>query len=134
MDNLVAKSRETENERMMICERGLCFDYDNLVVVFLGFGVIKRQLPDVPSKSDLTYALHRRDPGTVCSEGRRQQAMELAKASVATGLGGLFVECHPEKALCDGPSALPLEFLEEFLYQLLEIDELVKSQKATILN
>ena len=136
MDNLVAKFRELGNERVMICERGSCFGYDNLVVDFLGFGVMKRRLPGVPLVFDVTHALQRREIGSASSGGRRQQVLELAKAGVATGLGGLFVECHPdpEEALCDGPSALPLEFLEEFLSQLLEIDEVVKNQAAIVIN
>lgn len=127
--HLVAKFRECGNDRLLLCERGSCFGYDNLVVDMLGFGVMKAASGGVPLTFDVTHALQRRDPGGAASGGRRAQIAELARAGVATGLAGLFLEAHPDpdRALCDGPSALPLELLEPFLAQVKALDELVKA-------
>lgn len=129
-DHLVAKFRESGNDRLLLCERGSCFGYDNLVVDMLGFGVMKQVTGGVPLTFDATHALQRRDPGGAASGGRRAQLVELARAGIATGIAGLFVEAHPDpdKALCDGPSALPLALLEPFLVRLQALDELIKSQ------
>jgi len=77
---------------------------------------------------DVTHALQCRDPFGAASSGRRGQVAELARAGMATGLAGLFIEAHPDpaNALCDGPSALPLAKLEGFLSQIKAIDDLVK--------
>lgn len=130
MANVAEKFRECGNHRLLLCERGSNFGYDNLVVDMLGFGVMKRSCGNLPLIFDVTHALQCRDPGGAASGGRRHQVLELARAGVATGLAGLFLEAHPEpdKALCDGPSALPLDLLEPFLAQLKAVDELVKNQ------
>jgi 2-dehydro-3-deoxyphosphooctonate aldolase (KDO 8-P synthase) len=127
--HLVAKFRECGNDRLLLCERGSCFGYDNLVVDMLGFGVMKRATGGVPLTFDVTHALQRRDPGGAASGGRRAQAAELARAGIATGIAGLFLEAHPDpdRALCDGPSALPLAQLEPFLAQVKALDDLVKA-------
>jgi 2-dehydro-3-deoxyphosphooctonate aldolase (KDO 8-P synthase) len=129
MANVVEKFRECGNERLLICERGSSFGYDNLVVDMLGFGVMKRCCNDLPLIFDVTHALQCRDPGGAASGGRRSQVLELARAGMAVGLAGLFLESHPDpdQARCDGPSALPLEQLEHFLIQVKAIDDLVKS-------
>ena len=95
----------------------------------LGFGVMKRACGNVPLIFDVTHALQCRDPGGAASGGRRSQVADLARAGMAVGLAGLFLEAHPEpdKALCDGPSALPLAQLEPFLAQVKAVDDLVKS-------
>ena len=132
MRNIVDKFRECGNEQMLICERGTNFGYDNLVVDMLGFGVMKRTCDDLPLIFDVTHALQCRDPGGAASGGRRSQVVDLAKAGMAVGLAGLFLEAHPDpnQARCDGPSALPLDQLEPFLSQVKAIDDLVKSQPA----
>ena len=132
MANVVEKFRECGNERLLICERGSNFGYDNLVVDMLGFGVIKRCCDDLPLIFDVTHALQCRDPGGAASGGRRSQVLELARAGLAVGLAGLFLEAHPDpsQARCDGPSALPLEQPEPFLSQLKAVDDLVKSLPA----
>jgi 2-dehydro-3-deoxyphosphooctonate aldolase (KDO 8-P synthase) len=132
MANVVEKFRECGNERLLICERGSNFGYDNLVVDMLGFGVMKRCCNDLPIIFDVTHALQCRDPGGAASGGRRSQVLELARAGMAVGLAGLFLESHPDpdQARCDGPSALPLEQLEPFLSQLKAVDQLVKSMPA----
>ena len=132
MRNIVDKFRECGNEQLLLCERGTNFGYDNLVVDMLGFGVMKRTCDDLPLIFDVTHALQCRDPGGAASGGRRSQVVDLARAGMAVGLAGLFLEAHPDpnQARCDGPSALPLDQLEPFLGQVKAIDDLVKSQPA----
>ena len=129
MGNLVEKFRECGNDQLLICERGSNFGYDNLIVDMLGFGVMKQCCDDLPLIFDVTHALQCRDPGGVASGGRRSQIADLARAGMAVGLAGLFLEAHPDpdQARCDGPSALPLDLLEPFLQQVKAIDDLVKT-------
>jgi len=129
MNNIVHKFQECGNDKLILCERGSNFGYDNLVVDMLGFGVMRKTTGEVPVIFDVTHALQRRDPGDAASGGRRAQVAELARAGMATGLAGLFLESHPDpsKALCDGPSALPLAQLEPFLEQVKAVDDVVKS-------
>ena len=129
MRNIVEKFRECGNDQLLLCERGTNFGYDNLVVDMLGFGVMKRTCDDLPLIFDVTHALQCRDPGGAASGGRRSQVVDLARAGMAVGLAGLFLEAHPDpsQARCDGPSALPLDQLEPFLTQIKAIDDLVKS-------
>ena len=136
MSNIVHKFRECGNDRLILCERGSNFGYDNLVVDMLGFGVMRKTTGDVPVIFDVTHALQRRDPGDAASGGRRSQVVELARAGMATGLAGLFLESHPDpdKALCDGPSALPLQQLRPFLEQVKAIDDLVKGLPQLEIN
>lgn len=128
--NVVAKFQECGNDRLMICERGSTFGYDNLVVDMLGFEVMRDISGGCPLIFDVTHALQRRDPGDAASGGRRAQVLKLAKAGMALGIAGLFLESHPDpdSALCDGPSALPLNQLEPFLQQVKAVDALVKAQ------
>ncbi len=127
--NLVEKFRECGNDKIMLCERGTCLGYDNLVVDMLGFGVMKSESGGAPLIFDVTHALQCRDPSGTASGGRRHQVAELARAGMAVGVAGLFLETHPEpnKALCDGPSALPLDKLKPFLQQVKAVDDLVKN-------
>lgn len=128
MANVVEKFRECGNNRLMLCERGTLFGYDNLVVDMLGFDVMREACGDIPLIFDVTHALQCRDPLGAASGGRRSQVVHLARAGLAIGLAGLFLEAHPspDTALCDGPSALPLDRLEDFLLQARAVDELVK--------
>ncbi|WP_461480493.1 3-deoxy-8-phosphooctulonate synthase [Porticoccus sp.] len=132
MGNIVDKFRECGNDRIMLCERGASFGYDNLVVDMLGFRTMKEVSGGLPLIFDVTHALQCRDPMGAASGGRRHQVAELARAGMAVGLAGLFLEAHPDpdRAKCDGPSALPLDVLEPFLAQVKAIDELIKSQPA----
>ncbi|MBA6411883.1 3-deoxy-8-phosphooctulonate synthase [Parahaliea sp. F7430] len=129
MANVAEKFRECGNDKIMLCERGSNFGYDNLVVDMLGFGVMKQACGDIPLIFDVTHALQCRDPMGAASGGRRSQVLDLARAGMATGLAGLFLEAHPDpdQALCDGPSALPLNLLEPFLSQIKALDDLVKN-------
>lgn len=134
--NIVEKFKEAGNDQLILCDRGTCFGYDNLVVDMLGFGVMKRVTNNMPIIFDVTHALQQRDPSGAASGGRRQQVVELARAGMATGLAGLFLEAHPDpdNARCDGPSALPLDKLEPFLSQVKAVDDLVKSFPPLVID
>ena len=134
--NIVEKFKEAGNDQLMLCDRGTCFGYDNLVVDMLGFGVMKKVTNNLPIIFDVTHALQNRDPLAGASGGRRQQIVELARAGMATKLAGLFLEAHPDpsNAKCDGPSALPLDKLEPFLVQIKAVDELVKSFEPLVID
>ena len=127
--HIVEKLKEAGNDQILICDRGTAFGYDNLVVDMLGFGVMKQTCGDLPVIFDVTHALQQRNALGAASGGRRQQVADLARAGMAVGLAGLFIEAHPhpDKARCDGPSALPLNKLEAFLSQIKQLDDLVKS-------
>jgi len=129
MKNIVEKIRECGNHKIILCERGTCFGYDNLVVDMLGFRTMREVSGDLPVIFDATHALQQREATGAASGGRRRQVLELARAGMAVGLAGLFLEAHPDpgRAKCDGPSALPLHLLEAFLAQIKAIDELVKN-------
>ncbi|MBR6877622.1 MAG: 3-deoxy-8-phosphooctulonate synthase [Neisseriaceae bacterium] len=129
MKNIVEKFQEAGNEQVILCERGTQFGYDNLVVDMLGLGVMKKTCQNIPIIFDVTHSLQQRDSGSAASGGRRSQVLDLALAGMATGLAGLFLESHenPDKARCDGPSALPLALLEDFLTRVKAVDDLVKS-------
>lgn len=134
--NIVEKFKEAGNDQLMLCDRGTCFGYDNLVVDMLGFGVMKKVTGNLPIIFDVTHSLQQRDAMAGASGGRRQQIVELARAGMATGLAGLFLEAHPnpDQAKCDGPSALPLDQLEPFLVQMKAIDDLVKSFPPLVID
>jgi 2-dehydro-3-deoxyphosphooctonate aldolase (KDO 8-P synthase) len=129
MKNIVDKCNEAGNADVMLCERGSNFGYDNLVVDMLGFQVMKGATNNAPIIFDVTHSLQCRDPMGKASGGRRNQLVELARAGMATGLAGLFLEAHPDPdtAKCDGPSALPLHQLQAFLEHVKAIDDTVKS-------
>lgn len=132
MGNIVEKFEECGNDQIILCDRGSNFGYDNLVVDMLGFGVMKTASKGSPVIFDVTHALQCRDPFGAASGGRRAQVAELARAGMAVGIAGLFIEAHPDpaNAKCDGPSALPLDKLEAFLTQMKGIDDLVKQFPA----
>ncbi len=129
MGNIVEKIVECGNDKVILCDRGTNFGYDNLVVDMLGFNIMKKVSKGCPVIFDVTHALQCRDPFGAASGGRRDQVTELARAGMAIGLAGLFLEAHPDpnNAKCDGPSALPLSKLEAFVSQMKAIDDLVKS-------
>jgi 2-dehydro-3-deoxyphosphooctonate aldolase (KDO 8-P synthase) len=127
MGHILRKGEEAGNTRLMLCERGSCFGYNNLVVDMLGFGIMKRF--DYPVIFDVTHALQMPGGRADSAGGRRQQVVELGRAGMSQGLAGLFLEAHPDpdQAKCDGPCALPLDRLTEFLAQMKAMDELVKN-------
>ena len=129
MGNIVEKIKECGNDKVILCDRGTNFGYDNLVVDMLGFNIMKKVSKGCPVIFDVTHSLQCRDPFGAASGGRRDQVTELARSGMAIGLAGLFLEAHPDpnNAKCDGPSALPLSKLESFVSQMKAIDDLVKS-------
>lgn len=126
MAHIIRKCEEAGNDRVILCERGTSFGYNNLVVDMLGF----RQMKDlgVPVFFDVTHALQMPGGRADSAGGRRAQVGDLALAGMSQGLAGLFLEAHPDpdKALCDGPCALRLSQLEPFLKQVKAVDDLVK--------
>lgn len=127
--NIVDKFAECGNEKVILCERGHCFGYDNLVVDPMAFGVMKEMTGGAPIICDTVHASQMRLPGSEASGGRRGLVPDLTRAVLAIGLAGIFIEAYedPDKAKCDGPSALPYAKLEEFLVQAKAVDDLIKS-------
>lgn len=127
--NITEKFIEAGNSKILLCERGVNFGYDNLVVDMLGFDVMKEASNGQPVIFDATHALQFRDPASEASNGRRDKLVTLASAGMATKIAGLFIESHPdpEHAKCDGPSAIPLNRVAEFLTRMKAIDDLIKS-------
>ncbi|RUO25336.1 3-deoxy-8-phosphooctulonate synthase [Aliidiomarina minuta] len=126
MRHIMSKFAEAGNDKIILCERGSSFGYNNLVVDMLGMDDMKKMAPVM---FDATHALQRPGGRTDSADGRRAQAAELARSGMALGLAGLFIEAHPDpnQALCDGPCALPLDKLQPYLQQMKAVDELVKS-------
>lgn len=130
MGHILRKCEEAGNDRLILCERGSSFGYNNLVVDMLGFSIMKQF--DYPVFFDVTHALQMPGGRSDSAGGRRAQVTDLAKAGLSQGLAGLFLEAHPDpdNAKCDGPCALRLDRLEPFLSQLKALDELIKSFPA----
>ncbi len=126
MRHIITKFAEAGNNQVILCERGSCFGYNNLVVDMLGMDEMKQYAPVI---FDATHALQKPGGRSDSADGRRAQAAQLARAGMALGLAGLFIEAHPDpnQAKCDGPCALPLAKLEAYLQQMLAVDQLVKS-------
>ena len=127
--NIIDKFAECGNEQVIICERGHNFGYDNLVVDPMAFGVMKEMTGDAPIICDTVHASQMRLPGSAASGGRRALVPDLTRAVLAIGVAGIFIEAYedPDKAKCDGPSALPFDKLEPFLAQAKAIDDVVKA-------
>ena len=125
MRHIIKKLGEAGNENVILCERGSCFGYNNLVVDMLGMEAMKEYAPVI---FDATHALQMPGGRETSADGRRAQAAQLARSGMALGLAGLFIEAHPnpDEAKCDGPCALPLSKLEPYLAQMKAMDELVK--------
>ncbi|MBR8842123.1 3-deoxy-8-phosphooctulonate synthase [Pseudoalteromonas sp. JC3] len=126
MRHIIKKINEAGNDKVILCERGSSFGYNNLIVDMLGMDDMKHMAPVI---FDATHALQRPGGRSDSADGRRAQAAELARSGMALGLAGLFIEAHPNpnEAKCDGPCALPLAKLEGYLQQMKAVDELVKS-------
>ncbi|MBS0279273.1 MAG: 3-deoxy-8-phosphooctulonate synthase [Proteobacteria bacterium] len=134
-NNILSKIREVSKRPMTIlCERGVSFGYNNLVVDMLGLGEMRKL--GAPVTMDATHAvqLPGADPRTNAAStgGRRAGVPVLARAAVAAGVDGIFLEFHPDpdKALCDGPSCLALDAAETLLSDLVAIDAIVKRRKS----
>ena len=126
MRHILTKFQEAGNQRLMLCERGSSFGYNNLVVDMLGFALMKQF--SYPVVFDVTHSLQKPGGLATSADGRRADVTTLARAGMSQGIAGLFLEAHPDpaQARCDGPCALPLARLEEFLVQMKAIDDLVK--------
>ena len=130
VEHILQKCQEAGNERLILCERGSCFGYNNLVVDMLGFGIMKQF--GYPLFFDVTHALQMPGGRADSAGGRRAQVAELARAGISQGIAGLFLEAHPDpdNAKCDGPCALRLDRLQPFLSQLQTLDNVVKALPA----
>ncbi|NQZ24973.1 MAG: 3-deoxy-8-phosphooctulonate synthase [Colwellia sp.] len=131
MKHIITKFSEAGNENIILCERGSCYGYNNLVVDMLAMDEMKSYAPVI---FDATHALQKPGGRSDSAGGRRAQAAQLARSGMAIGIAGLFIEAHPDPsaAKCDGPCALPLDKLEPYLAQMKAIDDLVKSFKPLI--
>lgn len=131
MRHIINKFGEAGNENVILCERGSCYGYNNLVVDMLAMDEMKSYAPVI---FDATHALQQPGGRSDSADGRRAQATQLARSGMAIGIAGLFIEAHPDpsQAKCDGPCALPLEKLEPYLAQMKAIDDLVKNFEPII--
>jgi len=128
MKNVVDKAKETGNEQIMVCERGVSFGYNTLISDMRGLAIMRET--DCPVVFDATHSVQQPGGQGTTSGGQREFVPVLARAAVAVGISGLFMETHPnpEQALSDGPNSWPLGRLEELLETLMTIDETVKRQ------
>jgi len=126
MGNVVEKARSAGNDRIMVCERGFSFGYNNLVTDMRGLAIMRAT--GCPVVFDATHSVQL--PGGLgsASGGQREFIPVLARAAVAAGVSGLFMETHPrpDEALCDGPNSWPLGLMEELLDTLVALDRVVK--------
>jgi 2-dehydro-3-deoxyphosphooctonate aldolase (KDO 8-P synthase) len=128
MQNVVDKARETGNEHIMVCERGVSFGYNTLISDMRGLVIMRGT--GCPVVFDATHSVQQPGGQGTSSGGQRQFVPVLARAALAAGIAGLFMETHPdpEKALSDGPNSWPLDRMENLLTQLKAIDDAVKAQ------
>ena len=131
MRHIINKFGEAGNEDIILCERGSCFGYNNLIVDMLAMDEMKNYAPVM---FDATHALQQPGGRADSADGRRAQAAQLARSGMAIGIAGLFIESHldPLTAKCDGPCALPLDKLEPYLAQMKALDDLVKGFEPLI--
>jgi 2-dehydro-3-deoxyphosphooctonate aldolase (KDO 8-P synthase) len=129
MKNVVDKARSTGNEQIMVCERGVSFGYNNLVSDMRALAVMRDT--GCPVVFDATHSVQLPGGQGTSSGGQREHVPVLARAAVAAGISGLFMETHPDpaKALSDGPNAWPLDRIESLLKTLISIDNIVKSDQ-----
>jgi 2-dehydro-3-deoxyphosphooctonate aldolase (KDO 8-P synthase) len=125
MKHIITKFDEAGNKDIILCERGSCYGYNNLVVDMLAMDEMKSYAPVI---FDATHALQKPGGRADSADGRRKQAAQLARSGMAIGIAGLFIESHPDpsQAKCDGPCALPLDKLAPYLTQMKALDDLVK--------
>jgi len=128
MQNVVDKARSTGNEQIMVCERGFSFGYNNLVSDMRSLSVMRAT--GCPVVFDATHSVQLPGGKGTASGGQREFVPVLARAAVAAGVSGLFMETHPDpdKALSDGPNAWPLARMEPLLTTLVQLDRAVKSR------
>jgi 2-dehydro-3-deoxyphosphooctonate aldolase (KDO 8-P synthase) len=126
MKNIKKKCEESGNDKVLFCERGSAFGYNNLIVDMLGMLEMKKD--DLLVTFDVTHALQIPGGKGHAAGGRREFTLPFARSGTALGITGIFVESHPEpeKAKCDGPSALPFDQIESFITTVSQVDSLVK--------
>jgi 2-dehydro-3-deoxyphosphooctonate aldolase (KDO 8-P synthase) len=126
MTHVVEKCRRVGNHRIMLCERGTCFGYNDLVSDMRSLAALRRT--NCPVIFDATHSVQQPGRLGTASGGERAMAAVLARAAVAAGVAGVFMETHPrpDQALSDGPSMWPLDNLEELLLVLADLDRIVK--------
>ncbi len=129
MRTVVEKARSTGNQQIMVCERGFSFGYNNLVTDMRGLAVMRDF--GAPVVFDATHSVQLPGGQGGSSGGQRQFIPVLARAAVAVGVAGIFMETHPDpdKALCDGPNSWPLAMAEELLLALKELDAVSKQRR-----
>ena len=130
MENVLAKARATGNENICLCERGTIFGYGNLVVDMRGIEIMKRT--EAPVLFDATHSVQLPGAQGSHSGGQREFVPVLARAAVAVGVAGIFMEVHPDpdKAPCDGPNMLALKDLPGLLAELKAFDQLAKEGRT----
>jgi 2-dehydro-3-deoxyphosphooctonate aldolase (KDO 8-P synthase) len=128
MHNVVEKARSTGNDAIMVCERGFSFGYNNLVSDMRSLAIMRTT--GCPVVFDATHSVQLPGGQGTSSGGQREFVPVLARAAVASGVAGLFMETHPEpaKALSDGPNAWPLSRMESLLETLVALDRAVKAK------
>jgi 2-dehydro-3-deoxyphosphooctonate aldolase (KDO 8-P synthase) len=128
MRNVVDKARSTGNEAIMVCERGFSFGYNNLITDMRSLAIMRET--QCPVVFDATHSVQLPGGQGTVSGGQREFVPVLARAAVAAGVAGVFMETHPqpEKALSDGPNAWPLDRMQSLLETLLELDRIVKTK------
>ena len=128
MKNVVDKARSTGNEQIMVCERGYMFGYNNLVSDMRSLAIMRDT--NAPVVFDATHSVQLPGAQGTASGGQREFIPVLARAAIAVGVAGVFMETHPNpaKALSDGPNAWPLDRIEELLANMQAIDKVIKSQ------
>ncbi|MBT3428370.1 MAG: 3-deoxy-8-phosphooctulonate synthase [Gammaproteobacteria bacterium] len=126
MQHVVSKARATGNKQIMVCERGVSFGYNNLVSDMRSLPILRQT--GCPVVFDATHSVQLPGGQGATSGGQREMVPVLARAAVAVGVHGLFMETHPEpdKALSDGPNSWPLGMMRALLETLLELDAIVK--------
>ena len=126
MGNVVEKARSTGNQQLLVCERGFSFGYNNLVVDMRGLAAMRAT--GCPVVFDATHSVQLPGGQGTSSGGQREFIPVLARAAVAAGVSGVFMETHPkpDEALCDGPNSWPLALMPELLETLRELDRTVK--------
>ena len=129
MKNVVDKARDASGQdNIMVCERGVSFGYNNLVSDMRSLAVMRNTA--CPVVFDATHSVQLPGGQGTASGGQREFVPVLARAAVASGIAGLFMETHPDpaRALSDGPNAWPLDMMKELLTTLMQIDRLVKQR------
>jgi 2-dehydro-3-deoxyphosphooctonate aldolase (KDO 8-P synthase) len=128
MIHVVTKARATGNEQLMVCERGASFGYNNLVSDMRGLAIMRNT--GCPVVFDATHSVQMPGGLGAASGGQREMVPVLARAAVAAGVSGLFMETHPdpEKALSDGPNSWPLSLMAPLLEQLAALDRVAKER------